>query len=205
MAIVNWTTASALVAVLVLFQAATNLYTMMNPLHGIDMTQFNGPTLKPGWQINQNFSLICYLSSTSKINFNTSAIMNKDVIVWSSNELTFSRIQEEVTKDIMVTFPDRTLVPADVNKSYKNSTVIFPLSNGIWSKLRNNQSTCFLHVLIQSHGVLSGGSTLHGSVQLIKYDIIPKSFRHRYLLSDFNLVNISAADGKSFASNLNLM
>jgi hypothetical protein len=39
------------------------------------------------------------------------------------------------------------------------------------------------------------GKPLHGVVRLIKYDKIPKSFRHRYLLSDFGIVSISAEEG----------
>jgi hypothetical protein len=61
-----------------------------------------------------------------------------------------------------------------------------------------------LHVLIRksniekvnniTHNLFKEGSALYGVVNMIKLDKIPKSFKHRYLLSDFGLVNISESD-----------
>jgi len=43
--------------------------------------------------------------------------------------------------------------------------------------------------------VFSSGEALHGVVGMVKYDKIPRSFRQRYLLSDFGWVNISSMEG----------
>jgi hypothetical protein len=81
----------------------------------------------------------------------------------------------------------------------------------IWSQLRSNKTSVYLHVLVlkakNSHegiddieevgsGMIQRGEALYGIVKMVKYDKIPKHFRHRYLLSDFGLVNMTALEGE---------
>ena len=47
-----------------------------------------------------------------------------------------------------------------------------------------------------NRSMLESGEALHGVVGLVKFDKVPKHFRHRYLLSDFGWVNVSTEDGK---------
>lgn len=78
-----------------------------------------------------------------------------------------------------------------------------------WQHLASNKTSVFLHVLLARSGgssasrevinskVFSSGEALHGVVGMVKYDKIPRSFRQRYLLSDFGWVNISALEGNT--------
>lgn len=72
----------------------------------------------------------------------------------------------------------------------------------LWDVIHANASNVYLHALLMKNGQkafvsasdIKSGDALHGSVQLIKYETIPKSFKHRYLLSDFGLVSMSTRD-----------
>ena len=46
--------------------------------------------------------------------------------------------------------------------------------------------------------LITQGHVLHGAVKMIKYDIIPKHFHHRYLLSDWDLVSLTSDERKHF-------
>jgi hypothetical protein len=49
--------------------------------------------------------------------------------------------------------------------------------------------------LFQSSSCEQSGLGQYGVVQMIKHDIIPKHFKHRYLLSDFGLVQLDPLEG----------
>ena len=69
------------------------------------------------------------------------------------------------------------------------------MSKEVWSNIKSNRSDVFLHIVLKRSPSARGvqeGDVLHRSVRLIKYDIIPAHFQHRYLLSDFGLF----AEGK---------
>ena len=80
-----------------------------------------------------------------------------------------------------------------------------PISKRLWSNLRSNKTSVHLHVVIYhdllhqvdeiSKEMLRDGAALFGSVELVKYDKIPKHFSYRYLLSDIGLVNPDNLDG----------
>lgn len=53
-----------------------------------------------------------------------------------------------------------------------------------------------LSSIVGDRGLFSTGDALHGAVRLIKYDVIPGSFHHKYLLSDFNLVELTEEESK---------
>ena len=91
----------------------------------------------------------------------------------------------------------------------------------IWRQVHANKTSVYLHVLLtttnngntesDSQGEkeqdkeradivvtskrFAAGLALHGVVGLIKYDKIPKSFKYRYLLSDFGLVDVTPQEG----------
>lgn len=89
-----------------------------------------------------------------------------------------------------------------------NETITVKASNRLFELIRNNESSIFMHVLLLRNNfssdqhvsitkeALQRGDALFGSVKLIKYDVIPKFFKYRYLLSDFGLVSLSQADSK---------
>ena len=51
-----------------------------------------------------------------------------------------------------------------------------------YSNIRADPSTTSGLVVDSRH--IQEGAVLHGAVQLVKYDKVPKHFRHRYLMSD---------------------
>ena len=92
----------------------------------------------------------------------------------------------------------RLLPAAHMNKSVPAS---------MWSVVTSNRTDLYLHVLLVASEsdvitatMVSQGVALYGNVKMIKYDKIPKSFRQRYLLSDFGWVNVSDLD----ASRINI-
>ena len=180
----------------------------MNPLNGITV-DLNNNNVAPNWQENTSFSLICYISNhykpyTNNIHNIQANSHSNTVVIWTQKGLTYTKIHKEIMHEI-------TLISSRSNSnkptSYSNSTYTLP--DDLWYDIRHNQSSIYLHVLIQRDNPPHDskltdttiknktikGSQLVGSVQLIKYDKIPKSYRQRYLLSDFGLVNISSADG----------
>ena len=180
----------------------------MNPLNGIHV-DLNNNNITPNWLENTSFSLVCYISKHSKpYTNNIDSIQanshSNTVVVWTQKGLNYTKIHKEITHEI-------TLISSRSNSnkltSYSNNTYTLP--DDLWYDIRHNQSSIYLHVLIQRDNPpldrkltdptiknkIIKGSQLVGSVQLIKYDKIPKSYRQRYLLSDFGLVNISSSDG----------
>ena len=101
-----------------------------------------------------------------------------------------------------------------VEKDSKQTSTHFPssqlkeqlrvhVSPKMWSVLRGNQSDLYLHAVLipenlegppitaVSRAEIESGRVLYGMVQMVKYDVIPTYFRHRLLLSDFGLAQMS--------------
>lgn len=100
-----------------------------------------------------------------------------------------------------ISLPMTILAPTSADDVPSNGTVV---ASSIFKKLRSNSTQMFLHVVAVTAGVplnqvnstlMSSGNMLHGYVQMAKYDVVPKSFRHRYLLSDFGWVNMNPVEG----------
>eukprot|EP00981_Chlorochromonas_danica_P001857 scaffold386_cov174-Ochromonas_danica.AAC.31 len=73
--------------------------------------------------------------------------------------------------------------------------------------IHRNKSDVYFHVLLsrskglslsdllsQRSALASAGELLHGTIQMVKYDVIPKYFHYRYLLSDLGLAEVSPED-----------
>ncbi len=78
----------------------------------------------------------------------------------------------------------------------------------IWKQINSNKTAVYLRVMlfrtstaqsvarsIITSADLQSGEVLSGAVAMIKHDVVPRSFRYRYLLSDFGLVNATAQEG----------
>lgn len=90
-------------------------------------------------------------------------------------------------------------------------SAVVKASDNVWEQLSSNRSSVYLHVLllksrsdtadhrntveIVNSKVLNSGDALYGVVGLVKYDKIPRHFKHRYLLSDFGMVDIPEEEG----------
>ena len=209
MRVFSWTTLFITLIIIYISFTAQKLYDMMHPLNGItvDLNNNNNNIIHPNWLENTSFSLVCYISKhpkpyTNNIDSIQANSHSNTVVVWTQKELNYTKIHKEITHEI-------TLISSRSNSnkltSYSNNTSTLP--DDLWYDIRHNQSSIYLHVLIQRDNPppqdskltvknkTIKGSQLVGSVQLIKYDKIPKSYRQRYLLSDFGLVNISSSDG----------
>jgi hypothetical protein len=77
-------------------------------------------------------------------------------------------------------------------------------SKGVFSNIQSNSSEVYLHVVVKMDNYnfsqiqpyqKSPGWWIHGSVKMIKHDYIPRSFRYRYLLSDFGYVKEDPIQG----------
>lgn len=77
-------------------------------------------------------------------------------------------------------------------------------NNDVFSNIQSNRSEVYLHVIVKMNNYnysqiqpyqKSPGWWIHGSVKMIKHDYIPRSFRYRYLLSDFGYVKEDPIQG----------
>ena len=207
MGIFSWATLTTVVAIAYIAITVQKLYTLMNPLYGVEITE-NEPLVSPIWKLNQTFSMVCYMSSNQRPTYNISQLSKTNsLLLWEKHDLVFNKLQKEISYDIKLihkTYLDKNNLNS-ISNNNDTHTLLAPTE--LWSKLRKNQSSVFLHVLVTMNANdpqnddLSRQSKkqwelLYGSVRLVKYDVIPKIYRHRYLLSDFGWVNITADEGK---------
>jgi hypothetical protein len=50
---------------------------------------------------------------------------------------------------------------------------------------------------LPSFSLIRSGSALYDIISMVKFDVVPKYFRQRYLLSDFGLVTPTAEEGSA--------
>lgn len=147
------------VVVYYIYATYTKFYELVNPLYNLPSDAFTTSKhlVHPIWANNGNISLHCYLSN-SKSKYNRS-----NTPIYENMDLVYVKTQADI---------ETTL---EVSKS--------SASHKIWQEITRNQSSVYLHVLIKSQE--KSNIELHGAVKLIKYDVIPKAFKNRYLLHDF--------------------
>lgn len=172
----------------------------MNPLYGVEINP-NTPTVDPLWKRDQQFSMVIYLSTSHRVVSKITDIPQKAIILWKELDLNFDKLQHEITKNVILT-------PSDLNSTILNNsknTSLINVPKNIWKNVYTNKSAIYLHVILTANDndftnieAISDKytNTLYGSVKLIKFDVIPKSFRNRYLLSDFGLVGMPEEDGR---------
>lgn len=175
------------------------LFLLVNPLYGYEWKP-NEAIIEPYWPHSQDFDMICFLSANSKWKpFSLSDLLNGNSKEFSlllhQKQLKYNESQVELNFDLNI-----------VNKNSNINENTKVLSKSMWNNIHSNSTTksIYLHVLIRksniekvnniTHNLFKEGSALYGIVNMIKLDKIPKSFKHRYLLSDFGLVNISESD-----------
>lgn len=134
------------------------------------------------------------------------SLRKENAIVFERKHLSHNVHQHPLTVDLLIE-------AATINPDYprlmpENETTAVTGPNRLFETIRRNESEIYLNVLLLRTGeaavqyttinreALKRGDALFGSVKLVKYDVIPKSFRYRYLLSDFDLVQLSDIDSK---------
>ncbi len=130
---------------------------------------------------------------------NVQSLISTNQVLFHQEGLVHKSNQQQVSLPITI---------KSKRSSLMNGTVV---SRDIFRRIQSNSSEVFLHVIVKLQGysfadiepnALSSSNTpgwwLHGSVRMIKHEKIPRSFRYRYLLADFGLVNHSAVEGIRF-------
>ena len=202
MAFCNWTVISIVLAVIYIGFAIKNLYSLMNPLDGVEITT-DMITMDPLWAENEKFNVICFISQSPRFNgFRVSKIRESGLMIFEQEGLRFKKDQPEIVVEVVLNRSRSDSVAAQIQDP--SSPVQVPIkSKQLWKALHSNQSNVYLHAFIH-RGVaiddvtnmhLRNGTVLYGIVGLVKYDKIPKSFRHRFLLSDFGWATMSEEDG----------
>lgn len=204
MSIFNWTTLGVTVTVIYLGFAVHNFVRLMNPLSGVEISS-DTVTVDPLWHRNESLNIFCFFSQSQRFNGLKISKIREQGMLLMQHEINFDD-EQELSFDFILYRREKHTVNLDV--SSQSEPHKFQLkSKKMWESLQFNQSNVYLHALVTrgseideiSSNHLRNGTALYGVVGLIKYDIIPKTFRHRYLLSDFGLVNISEVDGEPCA------
>ena len=175
-----------------------NLYNIMNPMANVVIDP-EEETINPLWDKNQEFSLVCFLSHSSQFSpFRISELENKNNLLINLNNLTF-HIDDNDSDHIEINID----IIEENSTYYGMDKVVHASNKRIWKSIRNKKSHVFLHALTVRHNedgsppdsitadTLNSGQGAYGVVDLVKFDVIPKYFRHRYLLTDLGFEGYS--------------
>ena len=208
---VSVTNLACVLAVVYLAVALNSLYLLANPLWGIDEAVLAAtPKIAPLWHSDTRYNIYAWMSveATFPATFSVDAwdAMDKDLILARHSGLVHHDSQEDVSIQVTIVQDEATRVEHNkVVAAAAAAAVPLPVpvpvvkraSERIWAALHGNRSDVFLHVLaVRGDGAYADsganvtaaaqqeGDALHGVVRMVKYDVIPKYFKHRYLLAD---------------------
>eukprot|EP01032_Pedospumella_encystans_P015608 gene15608-17839_t len=207
MAILSTTTLTVCGVVAFVAFIAQNLYKLANPLSGVEIS---GPTIDPLWPEHTTFDMLCYVSTgPSRKAINMTKIRDLGQVLYEERGLLYNAAQNLTDIKLLLTSPTS---PADhITTQHWTDHIVVNTTKLAWQHLASNKTSVFLHVLLTRSGgssssrevinskVFNSGEALHGVVGMVKYDKIPRSFRQRYLLSDFGWVNISTLEAERIA------
>jgi len=136
---------------------------------------------------------------------NVTKIRDLGQVLYEERGLLYNAEQNLTDIKLLLTSPTRTA--DEVTAQHPIDHIVVNTTKLVWQNLASNKTSVFIHVLLTrasasspqreviNSKVFSSGEALHGVVGMVKYDKIPRSFRQRYLLSDFGWVNISSMEG----------
>jgi len=195
----QWTTLLAVaLAGWYLYGVVYQMHLLMNPLAGLKLTAEDlRQSVDPLWARGSQFDLYLFLSAQTtfpNVNLTDFSHTPSMTLVQQKLGLVFNETSASLSKT------NDLEIELNITKSS-----LLKSSREMWGKLQKNSTSVFLHVLLvhhsrkQSNPVVSRddyneGTALHSRVQMVKVDKIPKSYRHRYLLSDFGLVDTDPLD-----------
>lgn len=201
--IFNVSTISTVLIVAWLWLAAKNIYQQMNPLYGVEI---KGPTIDPLWSANKEFNVFCFLSSNSRFKaVKLSELRSNDQILFEKHHLRYNVTQASMTVELSINDASTESTCKVGGTCSSSDVVVKNVASRFWKQIKSNKTDVFLHVVMISsdnmddqinHTAISSGKALYGHVRMIKYDKIPKSYRQRYLLSDFGWVDTSAQEAE---------
>jgi hypothetical protein len=135
-----------------------------------------------------------------------SELQKKNYLLVHYDNLLYIDSEEEFILDVNIT--EKAISNYNVNESnsnINNNITSAPLR--VWNYIKTNKTDVYMHVMAMrndykiddlSIASLQSGYVLYGVVKMIKYDNIPLSYHHRYLLSDFGYASISELDGNRY-------
>jgi hypothetical protein len=193
----NLTNLTIVIVIAYLYVVVNNLYKLMNPLANVVIDP-DEDTVNPLWDKYQQFSLVCFLSHSPRFTqFQISKLQKQNKLLLYLNNLTFHNDDDADQIEISIDI-------ADTNSTEQGGARTVSVANSmIWNSVRNNQSTVYLHALTVKHTdagntpdvitteTMNSGQGAYGVINLVKYDVIPKAYRHRYLLADFGYEGLS--------------
>ena len=140
---------------------------------------------------------------------NITKIRDLGQVLYEERGLLYNAAQNLTDIKLLLTSPTTTGTADHIATQHWTDHIVVNTTKLAWQHLAFNKTSVFLHVLLTrsvsssasreviNSKVFSSGEALHGVVGMVKYDKIPRSFRQRYLLSDFGWVNISALEGNT--------
>jgi hypothetical protein len=183
----------------------------MNPLAHVTIDPLED-TVNPLWEPRQAFSLVCFLSHSSRFSqFNISKYKRNGKILLQLDNLTFHNDDDDADRfEVQLVIGDEHVAAATATIEAEVGTDTDPESGTvasiptvvhvdnkkIWQAIRSNESAVYLHALTVKHTdsgeipevitseTMNSGQGAYGVINMVKYDTIPKHFRHRYLLAD---------------------
>jgi hypothetical protein len=198
----NLTNLTIVIVIAYLYVVVNNLYKLMNPMANV-IVDPNEETVNPFWDKHQEFSLVCFLSHSPRFTqFQISKLEKQNRLLLHLNNLTFHNDEESDQIEISIDITDDNTTSTSNISSSKET--VYVTNNKIWNSVRKNQSAVFLHALTVKHNeegdppdvitseTMNSGQGAYGVINLIKYEVIPKYFRHRYLLSDLGYEGLSS-------------
>eukprot|EP01039_Chlorochromonas_danica_P005018 gene5018-5510_t len=188
----NWASILSIVIVAYISIAFHQLYKLMNPLDGVDLV---GPFIEPLWREEESFDMFTFLSTKPRL----SAMPAKS---WEAHCHLLLERRQLAHSQFQTLQEDLLTIPLHSNAS-SSSLMLEAMARAI----HRNKSDVYFHVLLsrskglslsdllsQRSALASAGELLHGTIQMVKYDVIPKYFHYRYLLSDLGLAEVSPED-----------
>jgi len=174
---------AAIFYIYVTFQA---LYHLMNPLASLDENTLNSSrNIQPLYKNGTKLKVYSYLNQKSRIGkINLNHLRQKgDLLIDGIDRIFDNQVEDQ-----------KFIINVTSNSNHNNR---------IWKNIQSNGTGIYLHVICINENIsinqanananddynitdtsLSDGSILQGSIHLLKYDKIPKSYNYRYLLAD---------------------
>jgi hypothetical protein len=197
-------TIAFLLGIYYLYMVFKSMSQLMNPLQGANLSASDmRQTIDPLWEKGSKLDLWGFLSTSAMF-----TAMNLSDISQSPD---FHLVLEK--KNLIFNESSASLSAVNDLEIDLNITSSSLRSRDLWKKLQSNSTSVYLHILLVHHSrrrnaVVSkddyaSGLALHNRIQMIKYDKIPRSYRHRFLLSDFGWVSVDPEDQAKARMNPN--
>lgn len=117
------------------YKVGWTLFSLMNPLHGVEITA-NERTVDPLWKEGDNFSILTFLSHSSRFaKFRISNMRASDRILLEEKDLRFGANQGEQKVHLRIA----SMSSSPIYNPKENRTEITAVaSSEVWKRIQNN-------------------------------------------------------------------